>query len=350
MNTTGKKPILSVVVPTIKYTNLLDETIESALALRCSSLEIVVNCNPWSDEFLKSKYSQHPIVRWEKITGPRLAIADSFNDAVNKSAGNWILILADDDLVDANLLENVDLDTLSKDTLVTFGLKVTNLDGEKIGEGNFHRSGIMSQTEAVEALCRFAFWHHLSLFLFSKKLWDQVGGFTPMGFPNGYYEDTVHHAKLINAASGGVQANKNIMFVRRISTEQASARFYKDPRIIVGGLSNVAKELCKLSLVGPELQKMHGGIAGFHKFLIKQRLSIDLMKLQTHYKATSFACLQHVFAARSWGLSPNELLRVWIDQSPGGIAATCFYLADRIYSKIRIFLGRVRRLLFNPAR
>lgn len=317
MNESHNNPMLSIVIPTIKYSNMLDETIESALAIKVPSFEIVVSCNPWNAEFLESKYWGNPKVTWKKIEGGRLTIDKSFNQAVTNSNGDWILMLGDDDLISPDLVEGVDLTKLSHRILLTYGLQVINLEGETIGGGNCHKAN-MSQSEAIETFCRWGFWHHLSLFIFSRKLWEEVGGFVPMGFPNGYYEDTVHHAKLINAATEGVLVNPKQLFTRRVSAKQASAEFYTDPRIIKCGLSKVAAELFGLSVIGLKLQKLHGDVESFLMSLKRERLRIDMYKMMDQYDSSLFTSVKHLLAARRWGLSCIDLIEIWIQFKPEG--------------------------------
>lgn len=316
MKAKNLRPVFSIVVPTIRYSVLLDETIESALAVECSSLEILVNCNPWDESFLKSKFINHPNVKWGKNSGSRLAIGESVNNSVNKSTGRWIFILPDDDLISPNIFCDVDFDNLSDDTLVTFGLNMMDLSGKMLGKGNLHDTSVMSQEEAIEIFCKCKFHHHLSLFIFSRNLWNKVGGLTPIGYPNGSYEDTIHHGKLINSAKDGVIAINEIRFTRRISTLQESSRFYINPILVRRCLSNVSKELFALDSIRTKLMDIYGDRENFERFLKSERLRIDMMKLKEHYAAPPSKCLRHAIMAVLWGIKTSVALNIWKNLFP----------------------------------
>ncbi|MGL1887878.1 MAG: hypothetical protein OCD76_15290 [Reichenbachiella sp.] len=221
---------LSIVIPTVQFKDILDETISSCLNLDQNCIEINIHINNSSNSsYLESKYWNSPLVKWYGGTYHSIApIEESFSMAVNTASHNWIFVLSDDDVLKNNFLDFFNPDKFDQSTIfanradiIDENSHVTRYNQDEMGRRIFNTK------ESVELFFDLKVHHHLSLFIFHKSLYSLCGPFENAGYPNGYYVDTVLHAKLMaNCSRLVISPESN--FLRRESNNQASAKFYFD--------------------------------------------------------------------------------------------------------------------------
>ena len=216
---------ITVVIPTYKYTKYLDKAIASALDLEFVSATVFVNINSLSDDYRQSLYWDSEVVNWRYIESPTDLPWESWNDAVNHSVGNWVIVVADDDLLCPNFLEGFDVARFSSETIFLSRLNKIDEHDNILGYGPKYENGQYNGDKSNDLFFLNKVHHHLSLILFSREMYEKVGGFVSGGYPNGYYSDTIFNGKMIVSSSQVVTSN-DVMFSRRESSFQDSAKFY----------------------------------------------------------------------------------------------------------------------------
>ena len=224
--------MLTIVIPTIKYSPYLDLAIKSAYTLqnKCEDIHIHINMNSLSDEYKKSPFWEDKNIVWRRVDEVFDKMYDSLNDAIKHAKGERFLILSDDDMVKDNLLDNVQLDNLGEFDL--FANRVEYIDEFGTPCGKVEPKKVYRQYSSWDCLSLIFngdFYNHLSSFIFSRTLFDQVGGFKNPGYPNCFYVDEIFHCKIV-ALAKSVYFNKDVNFSRRESSFQASANFYFDAK------------------------------------------------------------------------------------------------------------------------
>ncbi|SMD34355.1 Glycosyltransferase involved in cell wall bisynthesis [Reichenbachiella faecimaris] len=220
---------LSIIIPTVRYSEYIDLAIESCFKVKHKK-EIIVNINNTSvKEYEQSRYWLNNEVNWSGGDYTDiLPMNQSINSAITKSSGEWLFLLSDDDMIGDGFLSGRELSEMSKDHLYMTHLEVIDEDGKaKRGGELVSQRDEMTGREALELFYQTKIHNHLSLFTFSRSLLLKVGSFEILGYPNGYYMDTVMHGKLL-ANSSKVFIEHSPVFFRRESRFQGSAKFYFD--------------------------------------------------------------------------------------------------------------------------
>ena len=214
---------LSIVIPSIGNSPYLDEAIESALA-SAQEAEVIVSMNADTNAaFRPSKYWTDSRVIW-KLSGSRLPLHQSLNFAASHASCSWLYILSDDDVILPGFFDRPDL--FLPDYSCLYAAKHQNIDesGSK-GESGKHPSAQLFRGGVFEQMLGDAYRHNLGLFVFSKAMFDEIGGFEDTGYPNGYFVDVIFHLKLA-ARALQIWNEQRIVFHRRESSFQGSSKFF----------------------------------------------------------------------------------------------------------------------------
>jgi glycosyltransferase involved in cell wall biosynthesis len=281
-------PKLSILMPTISIDNRLIRAIDSVLILDVDDLEVVVSLNGLSVDERLTVYEEDPRLRIVSTGNERLPICESFNFALKQATGDWFFILSADDYLGPNFLKEVDLGRFNPLTLLTFPISKKNSDTDtedEIKQTNTLLEGDYSRSEALDLFFEQKIHHHLSLFVFSRDLYALTTGYQNIGFPNGYYGDTLFHAKLLeNCDEMRVINFGEAAFVRTISTKQESAKLYTDRNILMPAFTRLASEYRKLPHMYRRYRHWDPSIdsgCGYtiENALLEERLRIDVSKL-----------------------------------------------------------------------
>ncbi len=219
--------IFSIIIPTVKYSIYLDEAIKSCLDADVEAYIVVCVNNKSFNGFENSIYFNSSYVKWECFGEATVPMQDSWNKAIDLIDANWIFILSDDDIIHKKFLGGIDLNKLDYHSLYTTSVEIINKNGEFIRTSNELEKNIYLGNEIIQLFFNNKLHHHLSLFVFHKKLFDLCGGYEFTGYPNGYYLDTVLHGKMM-ANCNAMIVSELPVFSRREFADQASAKFYFD--------------------------------------------------------------------------------------------------------------------------
>lgn len=221
---------LSVVIPTAKYNEYFDRAVASAIQNCPDDTEIIVNVNGESvHTHESSNFFSDSRVSWH-CTGSKLPMHESWNKAVEASKGSWLFLLSDDDLINPGFFDDPEAQIISSRSLYAVNHNVINVEDEVVGESQFPIEDTLRGGSVFHAFLAGRFRHNLSLFVFPRCLWEEIGGYEDCGYPNGYYVDTVFHGKLLVRAEN-VYCEHRKVFSRRESSFQASQIFYIGPKV-----------------------------------------------------------------------------------------------------------------------
>lgn len=221
---------IAIVIPTVRFSIYLDRAIESCLSLKYVDVGIFVNINSSSENFKKSEFWHSPRVHWRYIETPTINVYESLNDAIEHSIGDWIFVLSDDDLIHQNFLKDVDLNRFSENSLFFTRIDIIDENDVLIRENTKYTSLLYNGDEAMQLFFNNSFHNHLSLMMFSRKMFEKAGKYRYTGYPSNFYTDTIFHGIAI-AHSDFVYTSSEIMMSRRESSFQQSAKFFYDKEV-----------------------------------------------------------------------------------------------------------------------
>lgn len=223
-----RKNKLSIVIPTLFYNKYLDEAIESCFEAKYIEPDVYVNMNTKSEGFQKSKYWNSPKVRWRNNEKTNSSMYENVNDAIIHCKGDWLFVLSDDDIILPHFLKGVDLSTLGYNDLYLTRIDIINETGKVIRISKPLLKNMYNSREILDLFFSDQIQHHLSFLVFSRAMYEKVGGFPRnIGYPNGYYGDTIFHGKSFANCNFCYTASE-VVFSRRETSTQGSAKFYFD--------------------------------------------------------------------------------------------------------------------------
>lgn len=229
---------ISIVIPTVKYSGFLDQAIESALDLKYVHANIYINIGSMSEDFKFSKYWDDTRINWlrvdedqlDKNTGYLMTYAN-INDGIKKSSGDWIFILCDDDIIRNDFLKDVIVNELNWQDLYLINFDIIDEENKFLREGEVFQETEISNEKLCAKYLSGKIQNHLSMFVFSRRMWMEVGCFPlTYGYPNGYYGDTIFNGKLL-ANAQKILVGYGIVFSRRESRNQESSKFFIDKSV-----------------------------------------------------------------------------------------------------------------------
>jgi hypothetical protein len=277
---------IAVVIPTARYNQFLDQAIFSCLNLKYVTVGVFVNINSSSKEFQTSAYWSSPSVKWRYKDTPTNNMHESFNDAIDHSTGDWILLLSDDDILHTNFLSGIDVCNFSRKSIFLTRINIINDKNSKIRENRKYTSDKYSRDQAVELFFNNSIHNHLSLMMFSRSMYKNIGKFKNTGYPNGYYIDTVFHGIAL-ANSDYVYTSPEIMLSRRESAFQQSSKFYYGKEV-----SQYFDKIIEAYFDDPifksEALQRYGTASNFKKQMLRSRFFTEWRKLNNQIYNNSF--------------------------------------------------------------
>lgn len=237
------RPLVSVVVITYNSKDFVIETLESIKNQSYKNLELIISddsssdntvelCEKWLDDN-KNFFYASKIITIEKNSG----IPTNCNRGVRNSQGEWIKIIAGDDLLISDCLQNflnfVDINQTaeiiySKTLRFTGNVSEKNfLDYSFTGYDKFFKSDVNQQ---YQMLLRRNFCDGPTVF-FKKSTFDSIGGFNE----NYRFEDypfglkaAKNKIKLYFMDEFTVHYRENIVSITRVGGNKLFSKFYLD--------------------------------------------------------------------------------------------------------------------------
>ncbi|WP_420316811.1 hypothetical protein [Ekhidna sp.] len=220
---------ISIVIPTVNFSHYLDYAIQSAIECGIQDSEIVVHINNTSEsDFENSKFWKSEEVKWcGGCYYNIMPMDESITTALDHASGPWLFLLSDDDMICDNFLEGIDLKYLSSNSLYMTHVSIIDEYNKitRTSKSLFSDVKVISRDQGMDWFFNRLLHNHLSLFVFSRTLYDKVGPYRIVGYPNGYYMDTVMHGKFI-ANCDEIYGSKMQVVLRRESSFQGSSKFY----------------------------------------------------------------------------------------------------------------------------
>ena len=278
--------MLSIVIPTVKFNKTLDEAIESCFNLNID-YEIIVSINAFSyDEFNNSKFWNNSQINWQCLRTKKCDLYESLNKAISFAKKDWIFILSDDDLILPGFLDGFDLTKEDKLNLYATRTNIVDEKNNLITKCWYNYKKPLTKIEIIEKYFANEIHHHLSLLVFSKKLFKLTNGFLPTGSRNGYYVDSVFHLHAF-ANSKEISFSKNVVFVRREHPNQLSSRLFlgKEVNPLLKEVSIQMYSNIKASFY---INNYFSNKDNLFQWLIKHRFLIEFDKLRSSINKNNF--------------------------------------------------------------
>lgn len=220
------------IIPTLRYSPGIDRAIDSALQYGPSSGTVLVSVNGVStDSYRLSPFWNHNRVDWVCRNSEKAPLHQSLNFAIHNSSADWIFLLSDDDALLPGFLDGFDLSRQNVHTLYSTRLRNITEDGKLLGQSRAPSLPELEGAAIRKAFLNNEFRDNLSLFVMSREMFLSTGGYGDTGYPNGYFVDTVLHAKALSRALRVVVAPDPVV-LRTTSMTQGSAQFYIGPEAV----------------------------------------------------------------------------------------------------------------------
>jgi glycosyltransferase involved in cell wall biosynthesis len=273
---------LAIVLPTKRYNTYLDDAIQSCLDVNYQEKKIYVNINSKSDSFKKSRFWNNKFVSWRYIDDVTDKMYISFNDAVSNSEGDWIFMMSDDDIIHRNLLNEVDLGSTNESDLIATRINYINGDGRFLYNQKPYSKELFKKDDFLDLFFDQKVINHISTFVFSRNLFNKVGGYTECGYPNGLFMDTIFHAKLL-ANSQMIYCSTAVNFSRRLSKNQGSYRFYIDQEVN-NFIDIIVENMLNDIELKIQISKRFRSVKNFKRKMLIDRFKTELWKLNMYKK------------------------------------------------------------------
>lgn len=188
---------LSILLPTIGR-NLLDKTISSVLDQDCLPYEIVV----WDNSGLgvaqkQSAYKDHPMIRW-CVSDTKLDIINSWNSAVACTAGEYVYILGDDDLLLPGFVSEVMKELNNGAEAIHVPAQIIDSEGNLIEEekNQLERNTVVPEKEILHEFLNKKMHIYLGSIVFSRRAYEEIGKFKNI-IMNALLMDVLFHLELV---------------------------------------------------------------------------------------------------------------------------------------------------------
>lgn len=290
---------ITIVIPTVEYNDYIDEAISSCLSLENVNSRVFININSESTNFIKSKFWKDKRVSWRYNEKPGCSMYENVNDAIKHSVGKWLFILSDDDIILPNFLSGTSLTKFNLNDLYLTRINIIDENSTEKSVNKPFQKNEYTSDEMMSIYFDKSIQHHLSLLLFSRDMYNKIGGFTEeLGYPNGYYGDTIFHGKMFSNCNT-CYVSSEVVFSRRETSTQGSAKFYFNNvneyfNVIVNALFD-DERFEKNAL------KRYSTRKKFYRSLIQDRFRIEYSKLSNKTFNKSYKRKVHfIFKQLSW--------------------------------------------------
>ncbi|EKB49153.1 glycosyltransferase [Cecembia lonarensis] len=184
-----KNPLVSIIVITYNSAKFVLETLESAKAQTYQNIELIISDDCSSDNTIEIckewlKENKDRFVNTELITvGKNTGIPANCNRGVKASKGEWIKLIAGDDLIDETLVSEYlkKISILGDNFILCSNYRIIDESSRKIGAVNLKKTKFFHQLKNSEEQFQMALRISgtippLTAF-YSREMYDTVGGF-----------------------------------------------------------------------------------------------------------------------------------------------------------------------------
>lgn len=222
---------LSVVIPTLGWSDYFDESLGSAIEHTSEETEIVVSLNGCKlAEFGSSRFRSHDKVRWIESSERRVPLHESWNLAVSHASKYWVLLLSDDDYITEGFLDDPEAQLVQEEALYYPRPRIVDAEGVELRLGPAPRQDLLFGKHLKHAALDGRFLAHASSFVYPRNLWLDVGGYEAVGYPNGFFVDTVFNLKLLGRVRK-VYVDHRPVFSRRLSAGHITGEILIGPKV-----------------------------------------------------------------------------------------------------------------------
>lgn len=334
--------VLSIIIPTLKFSEYFERALGSALDAAPPNSEIIVSHNGSNlSSYQSSVYANHELVSWFQTDEDKpIPLHESLNFAAAKASNDFIFFLSDDDVLMPTFLRQPEILLAGDNSLTAIRHAVINQDGLFLRFGRQPQKRILRGEAIFHSFVKDEFRYNLSLFVIPKRLFWDSGGFTDCGYPNGYFVDTVLFGKLM-ARCDTVIIDQTVSLLRRESVFQGSSQFYVDKRAR-GFLTRVANNLFEDEAVNEKITLFFKDRQTYLRELAKRRFLAEWKKAQ----------MPHL--AKSIGFKASMLLWFWFywPTSLKSKVGLTYHILFPTWKNWRLFrqLGNVTRALFQKTK
>lgn len=187
-------PLLSVVIPSYNHSRFIKDAVDSVLNQTYRNLELIVIDDGSSDNSMDILLS-YKDSRIQVISQENQGAHNAINNGLKLAKGEYLAILNSDDIYEKNRFE-VMIDTMRHSPEIEFMcsyIRVINTDGKDLGVKKGWRNmqswllphpelSFGAQDEFKENLLMTNFTSTTSNFLFTRKLYERIGGMRNLRF------------------------------------------------------------------------------------------------------------------------------------------------------------------------
>lgn len=221
-------PLVSIVIPTFRRVDTLEEALQSAVSQHGCDYEIIVIDNDWNNietENLVRRYSRDNLFYYQNDSN--IGMIGNWNRGIELARGEWIVLLHDDDILHPDFLASVIHHCQSHAQLVCGkvlfgGHNDAKIFWSNVTNGNYKKSAGYEKSAFSVPIDRFlrANQCFFPAIIFKKDSVMRLGGFNEAAYP---IHDYVMWMQL--GLQNGIRKVDSLLGFYRVSDFHASASF-----------------------------------------------------------------------------------------------------------------------------
>jgi glycosyltransferase involved in cell wall biosynthesis len=223
-----ERPTISVIIPMYSYGQYLDEAIKSVLNQTYPAHEIICVSDGAIDNSVEIA-RKYPVKIIEKENG---GLASARNAGISYATGNYIMSFDSDDIMKPNCLEE-HAKLADENSIVTCGLMA-------FGSENYTA---YPRVATVDILLKTNCIYSNSLF--SKKMWEDVGGFDESEVMRKGFEDRLFWLEALIKGYKSVTSNAVCLLWRRHPRTMSDTSANPNAEILQEYIYNKAQKLIR---------------------------------------------------------------------------------------------------------
>jgi glycosyltransferase involved in cell wall biosynthesis len=197
LSSSGKAALVSVVIPSYRHRNFIEEALDSVMVQTYSRIELIVvdDCSPDDTADIAAAWMERPecFARFHDVrlvrNAENLGAHASFNLGIQEAKGEYICLMNSDDYCDSRRVELMMAALTSTGGLIAFSaVNPVGSSGDSLTEGDLvHRIQSFGYMAAGFPSVSFGFMrYNLAVstgnLFFHRSLFDRIGGFRPLKY------------------------------------------------------------------------------------------------------------------------------------------------------------------------